>query len=82
MELERAAKQFDEEIAKNREIKLKTMSERELRADVTERRLGIKPNKCSCCGKPFAGYPFERLTYSYCSVACVATHRQQLESNK
>ncbi|KAH3767697.1 Ankyrin repeat protein [Pelomyxa schiedti] len=33
---------------------------------------------CSYCSKPLPSEPFSRLSYVYCTTACVAAHRKQL----
>lgn len=63
--------------------------EREKRAAAAEARLGLKAASgqsvltCAFCGKALEGMvPFERLTFKYCSVACVQHHKREMEANK
>jgi len=69
------------------------LSERELRALAAEKRFGStasssssssnsdiskKNNTCQFCQKIIVGTPFERLNFKYCSTACTATHKKEL----
>jgi len=66
------------QIAKQREDKLKSMSDREVRALAAELRLGVVKNKCDNpkCGKQFSSVPFTKFTFSYCSIECVKEHNK------
>ncbi|RHY33669.1 hypothetical protein DYB32_002030 [Aphanomyces invadans] len=45
-------------------------------AEAAARR--AKESACAACGQPSGAKPFSRLTYIYCSTACVNNHKRQL----
>jgi len=68
---------------------LQALSEREKRALAAEKRFAQQQaakqtgitSCCAWCSSSLAGQvPFERLTYKYCSTACVKAHRLDMET--
>ncbi|KAJ3286955.1 hypothetical protein HK104_008804 [Borealophlyctis nickersoniae] len=50
----------------------RALLDREKRALAAESRMRTMQNKCAACGKSLSGLtPFEKMTYKYCSIACV-----------
>ncbi len=88
-EKERRAEEELEASEKARSAAMASLSDRDKRAMAAEKRM-IKQlpvgsavrsaGVCAACGSSLAGVvPFERLTYKYCSMACVKEHRTRLE---
>lgn len=82
-------KRIEAEVRKaevEREAKYKSMSEREKRADAATRRMmlmksmagGEAMEACAMCSRPLLEVPFERLTYKYCTTACLRAHKTKL----
>ncbi len=73
---------------RSRETAVASLTDRERRAMAAERRMARQlpsattvrgAGACEVCSQSLAGVlPFERLTYKYCSMACVKEHRIQL----
>ncbi|EFA75080.1 hypothetical protein PPL_11154 [Heterostelium album PN500] len=72
-----------ESVKAERQAKDSLLTDRERRALAAEARLGgysgpVK--KCTQCFTNILSTPFERLSFTYCSTACVLAHKKQLES--
>jgi len=64
-----------------KQIQEEKLNEREKRALAAERRfttLTTSSILCGFCKKNFSSVPFDRLTFKYCSTACVMSHKKEL----
>ncbi|KYQ88554.1 hypothetical protein DLAC_11283 [Tieghemostelium lacteum] len=80
-DLEKQQKQEElkviEQIQMTKIMQESKLTDREKRALAAESRSNpLLAKKCDNCNQNIPGVPFERLTYKYCSVACVKSHKQ------
>ena len=67
-----------------RDLRLRSMSDREKRAAAVERRLKAQAGgarECDACGVVLVHVPFERLSYKYCTTVCLRKHRDELNDS-
>jgi len=84
---EKDTAQMIQNVARSREHKLASMSDRERRAEALERRLAaVKGDIKLCdnpeCQRPLTRVPFERLTFKYCTTPCLRRHKELLNDPK
>jgi len=87
---QKALERKKEEDEKEKKV-LQALSEREKRALAAEKRFAQQQaakqkgitSCCGWCSSNLAGQvPFERLTFKYCSTACVKAHRLDMETQQ